>query len=161
MIRKQLKTARINASSVRPNRQKRRAKTAPVASSTSGYCQAIGARQRRQRRPSSTKLTSGILSYQAIVCRQRGQRDRDPSGDSPVASRTITTFRKLPTIRPKTKITGLSIRLFYLTYAQSSKRLGAGYGGGGLMENHWARYWRWRQYSWLKGALSRLKALMR
>ena len=79
-----------------------------VANSTNGYCQANLLLQPRQRACWIKKLTTGINSYQCKVlpqCKHFDLRPFDkPRASRPVLRRKITTFKKLPMMRPKRKI---------------------------------------------------------
>ena len=74
---------------------------AQVDDSTTGYRQEIRAAQPRQAPLSSSQLTTGTLSQAAIVRPQLRQWDRGATIDSPAGSRTIQTFRKLPSSNPQ------------------------------------------------------------
>ena len=62
----------------------------------------MAAPQRRQRARSSRKLSTGILSYQAIMAPQSRQCERGLTTDSSAAMRVMQTFAKLPKSNPKT-----------------------------------------------------------
>jgi hypothetical protein len=76
-----------------------------MASSTRGYCQEIGEPQLRHFLCSRMKLIMGILSYHLMGCRHLGHLEAGKTMDSfSVGSRTITTFKKLPTTAPRTNV---------------------------------------------------------
>jgi len=81
-----------------------------VRNSTSGYCQEIFCRQWRQRPPKIMKLSSGILSYQAIILRHLGQYDR-PIRLSSLYKRHVKQFRKEPMTRPIRMTKNVNINL--------------------------------------------------
>src|SRR5436190_7824403 len=72
-----------------------------VTASTRGYRQAIGIAQARQRRRRSANESSGRLSYHAISAPQPGHAEPGRQRLRRSGRRTITTFRKLPMIRPR------------------------------------------------------------
>ena len=74
--------------------------TTAVISSTSGYTPEMLLPQSRQRLPSSSQLTIGMLSYHAIGCLHFGQCDPGRTIDICRGSLWISTFRKLPTQLP-------------------------------------------------------------
>src|SRR5439155_9108247 len=74
---------------------------APVTASTSGYRQEIGIAQARQRPRRSAKDRSGRLSYHAIGAPQPRHAEAGRQRLRRSGRRTITTFRKLPIMRPK------------------------------------------------------------
>ena len=92
----------------------------PVQSSTKGYCQEIFARHVRHWALRIKKLTTGTSSRHLRVLLQNEQCDL-PSSVCPVPQRKPTTFKKLPTIEPRTnkkKTTPLIITKFtYLPIA--------------------------------------------
>src|SRR5580765_1002210 len=77
------------------------AQSTPFASSIAGYRTPIGARHARHRPPRISHERTGTLSHAAIGAPHDGQRERGDTSDSPRGRRWTTTFRKLPTIRPK------------------------------------------------------------
>src|SRR3982750_2525245 len=72
-----------------------------LASSIAGYRGLIGARHARQRPRRISQEKTGTLSHDAIGFPHEGQRARGDPSAPPRGSRWTTTFRKLPTIRPK------------------------------------------------------------
>src|SRR6266704_2690916 len=74
---------------------------APVSASTTGYRQEIDIAQARQRPRRSANERSGRLSYHALGVPQRGHAERGRQRLQRSGRRAITTFRKLPTTRPR------------------------------------------------------------
>src|SRR3989442_418918 len=74
---------------------------APVSASTTGYRQEIDIAQARQRPRRSANERSGRLSYHAIGVPHRGHAERGRQRLRRSGRRAITTFRKLPTTRPR------------------------------------------------------------
>ncbi len=64
----------------------------------------MGLPQYRQRPRKSKKLKIGIKSYQRKVWPHLGQWERLLIIPSPVSSRQMTTFKKLPAAEPKRKM---------------------------------------------------------
>ena len=69
-----------------------------MASSISGYCTEIGARQPRHRPRSASQATIGMFSYQRRPRPHLGQRDGGRTTDSlgSAPQRRMQTLRKLP-----------------------------------------------------------------
>src|SRR2546428_11776270 len=74
---------------------------APVSASTTGYRHEIDVTQARQRPRRSANERSGRLSYHAIGVPHRGHAERGRQRLRRTGGAAITTFRKLPTTRPK------------------------------------------------------------
>src|SRR2546430_2507873 len=73
---------------------------APVTASTTGYRHEIGSAHARQRPRRSANERSGRLSYHAIAAPQPGHAEPGCQRLRRSGRRAITTFRKLPTMRP-------------------------------------------------------------
>src|SRR5688572_19891947 len=95
----------------------------PVVSSISGYWIEMAALQLRHLPPSTSHERTGMLSYQAIILPQPGQRDRGLTTDSSLGQRWMQTFRKLPSIRPK-KPPKIIARALSLTHHLVEKNAG-------------------------------------
>jgi xanthine/CO dehydrogenase XdhC/CoxF family maturation factor len=97
-------TAPRSASSPKPWRQAMKAHSSAVASSISGYCTEIGARQPRHRPRSASQATTGTFSNQRSPRPQVGQREGGRTTDSfgSAPHRRMQTLRKLPTTAPST-----------------------------------------------------------
>src|SRR5277367_492840 len=63
----------------------------------------MGARHARQRARRKSQEMTGTFSNQARACRHCGHLEPGWTMDSPAGTRAMTTLRKLPTTRPKTK----------------------------------------------------------
>jgi hypothetical protein len=74
------------------------------------------------RRPRNEK--TGISSYQESLVEQRAHFDLPLATLLPVLSRSITTFRKLPIIRPRPKIIigKKIIHVYYITQKSLTKQ---------------------------------------
>jgi hypothetical protein len=98
------KMAPWRASRLIPSRQTMNAQMPAVASSMRGYWAEMGWLQPRQRARSRIHEITGMLSYQASIWPQRGQRERgwttDCFGSTP--QRRMQTLRKLPIMAPTT-----------------------------------------------------------
>ena len=77
----------------------------PVAASTAGWRQPIGARQLRQRPRRSRNESTGTLSRLRIGSPQPSQADGGCTIETPAGSREATTFRKLPSASPGARTT--------------------------------------------------------
>src|SRR6202034_3131652 len=72
----------------------------PVSSSTTGYIHEIGVLHARHLPPSSSQLTTGMLSHGLIAAPHFGQAEAGSTTDFRSGIRTMHTFRKLPITRP-------------------------------------------------------------
>src|SRR5580692_3744544 len=100
----------LNAGGVTPKTATEIANAIPVANSTTGYRHGIRAPQWRHFARKRMKLRTGMLSYQAIVCSQKGQKDRAGfTTERSRGRRNTQTFRKLPISRPARNARAIAI----------------------------------------------------
>src|SRR5918996_4662304 len=97
------------------------ANSMPVTSSVSGYSADMRAPHRRHRPRSQSHETTGMLSRARISAPQFGHRDRGRTTDPPAGTLAITTVRKDPNSRPRTKKRATSTGGMLLDYGDGQK----------------------------------------